>query len=63
MTATDPLLTAAEVAAELRIDKRTVYHLLRSGQLPHINLGFRTKRIKRSALDQYLTDRGVDTCN
>ena len=63
MTTPDPLLTAAEVAAELRLDKRTVYGLLRSGKLPHINLGHRTKRIKRSALDQYLADQEAGACS
>lgn len=63
MTAPDPLLTPTEVAAELRLDKRTVLDLLRSGILPHINLGYKTKRIKRSALDQYLADREAGTCN
>lgn len=56
-TPPDTLLTTFEVAAELRIDIREVYKLLRAGALPHINLGHRTKRIKRSALDQYLKDR------
>ena len=60
MTATDPLLTTFEVAAELRIDIREVYKLLRAGTLPHINLGHRTKRIRRSALDQYIKDREAD---
>lgn len=63
MTATDPLLTTFEVAAELRVDIREVYKLLRAGALPHINLGHRTKRIRRSALDQYLADREADTCS
>ena len=57
MTATDPLLTPSEVATELRVDKRTVLDLLRSGKLPHIDLGWRTKRVRRSALDQYLVDQ------
>jgi excisionase family DNA binding protein len=60
---TDRLLTPAEVAAELRIDKRSIYALLREGTLPHIDLGHRTKRIKRSALDQYLSDREAGTCS
>lgn len=63
MTATDPLLTTSEVATELRVDVREVYKLLRAGTLPHINLGHRTKRIRRSALDQYLQDRETSTCN
>lgn len=63
MTASDPLLTTSEVAIELRVDVRQVYQLLRAGILPHINLGHRTKRIRRSALDQYVKDREADTCS
>lgn len=63
MTTPDTLLTAAEVAAELRLNLRTVRNMMRSGKLPYIDLGHRTKRIKRSALDQYLSDREVGACN
>ncbi len=57
MLTPDPLLTTYEVAVELRVDIRQVYRLLRAGELPHVNLGHRTKRIKRSVLDRYLKDR------
>lgn len=60
---TDPLLTTAQVAEELGLDIRKVYQLLRGGELAHINLGFKTKRIRRSALNQYLADREVGPCS
>ena len=60
---TDPFLTPAEVAEELRIDTRTVYTLIRSGQLKCIDLGHRTKRIYRSDLDVFITDRETKHAN
>ena len=59
----DPLLTAEEVAEELRQNKRTIYALMRTGHLPYIDLGFRTKRIRRSVLDQKLKDREAGACS
>jgi excisionase family DNA binding protein len=59
----DPLLTPAEVADELRIDTRTVYKLLRSQTLPHLDLGHRTKRISRSALDAYKKETETGECS
>lgn len=38
-TATLPLLTAEEVAAQLRLGLSTVYGLARSGELPSMRLG------------------------
>ena len=63
MATTDPLLTTSEVAKELRIDVRQVYQLLRQGKMAYIDLGHRTKRIRRSALDQYLADREASPCS
>ncbi len=54
---TDILLTTAEVADELRISIRTVYTLVRTGALDCVDLGHRTKRVKRSALDEYIDSR------
>ena len=49
------LLTIPEVADELRIDKRTVYRLMRSGQLPLqiIHIG-QSPRVRRADLGGYL---------
>jgi excisionase family DNA binding protein len=55
------MLTPAEVAGELRVDIRTIYGLIREGTLPHINLGWRTKRIRRSVLDAYIKEREENT--
>jgi len=67
MTDTDPLLTPKEVADELRIDKRKVLKMLgdgTDGTIPHVDLGYRTKRVRRSALDTFLTQQGdVSTCS
>ena len=57
------LLTPAEVADELRLDVRTVYALLRTGELPHIDLGWRTKRIRRADLDTYIASREAGRCS
>ena len=59
----DPLLTPAEVARELRLDTRTVYKLLRSRELPHINFGYRTKRIRRSVLNAYKEKQESNGCS
>ena len=48
------LLTPAEVAEELRVQKRTVLKLINDGTLPCLDLGHRTKRIRRDDLDAYL---------
>ncbi len=51
------LLKPSEVAAELKIDVRSVYRLMRTGELPCVNLGHRTKRITRIALRTYLSTK------
>ena len=38
----EPLLTADEVAALLRVPRSTVYELTRTRRLPHIKVGRRT---------------------
>lgn len=59
----EEMLTPAEVAQELKLDTRTVYRLLRRKVIPHIDLGYRTKRIRRSALDAYIAARETDECS
>ena len=59
-TRTDPILTASEVAAELRCSKAHVYHLLNGNVegltvLPHLALG-RKKVIPRSAFERWKSD-------
>jgi excisionase family DNA binding protein len=43
------LLTVKEVAAVLRVTTRTVHRLIKSGQLPKLNIG-RSVRVDASAL-------------
>ncbi len=59
----DEYLTPFEVATELRIDVNTVYRMMRGGELPHLNLGYKTKRISRIALDNYKKSKEVGSCN
>ncbi len=54
-----PLLTPAEVAEKLKIDVRTVHVLLRTRVLPHLDLGYRTKRIRPEDLEAYLVERAA----
>ena len=51
------LMTAEEVADFLRIDRTTVYFLLRTGQLPSIRTG-RVYRVSRRALAYFLAGGG-----
>lgn len=50
---TRELLTAAEVADQLRVSTMTVYRLIRSGELPAVRVG-RNYRVAAEALDEYL---------
>jgi excisionase family DNA binding protein len=51
------LMTIPEVADELRVDQRTIYRLLRSGELPLqvLYIG-RSSRVRRADLERYLTE-------
>lgn len=57
------LLTVAEAAAELRVDKQTVYRMIWSGELRVINVGLgtvrRRLRVERAAIDEMLRPRRV----
>jgi excisionase family DNA binding protein len=56
---TETLLTAAEVADQLRVSTMTIYRLIRSGELPAVRVG-RNYRVRRSELDAYLESQVVD---
>jgi len=60
-SSTPLLLTIPEVADELRVDKRTVYRLLRSGELdlPVIHVGS-SPRVRRLDLEQHLARLAAD---
>jgi excisionase family DNA binding protein len=55
----DQLLTAQEVADELRVSTMTVYRLIRRGELPAVRVG-RNYRVRASALTSYLDAQVVD---
>jgi excisionase family DNA binding protein len=50
------VLTPQQVADELGVSLRTVQHMIQSGELPHIAITERNRRITRQQLDTYLTD-------
>jgi excisionase family DNA binding protein len=56
---TETLLTAAEVADQLRVSTMTIYRLIRSGELPAVRVG-RNYRVRARDLDAYLTSQVVD---
>jgi excisionase family DNA binding protein len=53
------LLTAAEVAEQLRVSTMTVYRLIRRGELPAVRVG-RNYRVRASDLETYLDGQVVD---
>lgn len=56
---TERLLTAGEVAEQLRVSTMTVYRLIRRGELPAVRVG-RNYRVRAQALEQYLGEQVVD---
>ena len=46
-------LTAAEVAAQLRVSTMTVYRLIKAGQLPAVRVG-KSYRVREDDVDRYL---------
>ena len=54
----EPLLTADEVAALLRVPRSTVYELTRTRRLPHIKVGRRTLFV-RLDLDAWVVEQRV----
>ncbi len=55
----ETLLTAAEVADQLRVSTMTIYRLIRSGELPAVRVG-RNYRVRAGDLDRYLSEQVVD---
>jgi excisionase family DNA binding protein len=56
------LLTVEEVARTLRVTRKAVYDLMRTGRLPYVQIGVtRGRRIERSVLERFLKGarRGV----
>lgn len=52
----DELLTPQEAAKILKVDRRTVYKYLRSGELPAAKIGD-TWRIRQEDLDKFIKQR------
>jgi excisionase family DNA binding protein len=55
----DRLLTAHEVADQLRVSTMTIYRLIRRGELPAVRVG-RNYRVRESELEAYLGAQVVD---
>ena len=53
-------LTVAEVAAQMRVSKMTVYRLVHNGDLPAVRVG-RSFRVPEQAVHDYLRDSYVET--
>lgn len=53
------LLTAAEVADQLRVSTMTIYRLIRRGELPAVRVG-RNYRVRATDLERYLAGQVVD---
>ncbi|MEX2548880.1 MAG: helix-turn-helix domain-containing protein [Nitriliruptoraceae bacterium] len=53
------LLTAAEVADQLRVSTMTIYRLIRRGELPAVRVG-RNYRVRDEDLTAYLDAQAVD---
>lgn len=55
----DQLLTAAEVADQLRVSTMTIYRLIRRGELPAVRVG-RNYRVRDRDLSAFLDAQVVD---
>lgn len=53
------LLTAAEVADQLRVSTMTIYRLIRRGELPAVRVG-RNYRVRAEDIEAYLSGQRVD---
>ena len=53
------LLTVAQVAKKLSVDKQMVYQLIKDGLLKSIRLGYKTIRVAPDDLKQFLEQQSV----
>lgn len=51
----DELLTVDEAARLLTISKPTVWRMIRAGELPVVKIAKRSRRIKRSDIEAYIS--------
>ena len=56
-TQTDELLTIAEVAAYLKLSRRTAWRWCKNGQLPAVKVGHQW-RVAQSDLEEFIQGRG-----
>lgn len=55
-------LTLSDVAEELKISSSQMYALVRSGELPAIQIGGRNQwRVEQTVLDQYIQDKYAES--
>lgn len=50
----DRLLTAKQLASILGVDPTTIQNWVRAGQIPSVKLSTRTRRFRRSAVEEWL---------
>lgn len=55
----DPLLDYEQASRLLNLPVGTLYALVADQRIPHIRLGPRTVRFRRSELEEYLRERAV----
>jgi len=53
--ASEPLLTASDVAALLGVSEDWIYSESRAGRIPHVKLG-RNVRFRRSSIDTWIAE-------
>jgi excisionase family DNA binding protein len=58
-SAHDELLTYGQVSRRLRLPLGTLYALVHDARIPHVRLGIRLVRFRRSDIERWLADRTV----
>jgi excisionase family DNA binding protein len=59
----DKLLTAKDLARILGVDSTTIQNWVRAGQIPSVKLSARTRRFRRSAVEEWLRQSEQGTPN
>jgi excisionase family DNA binding protein len=55
----EPLLGYEQAAAELNVPVRSLRDLVRRGVVPHLRLGWRTVKFRRSEIERALKKRSI----
>lgn len=53
---TDEVWKVEDVAAYLGVPKKTIYNKVAQGTIPHVRIGERTIRFRKSAIEQWLAE-------